>query len=256
MIKVGGFKYGTFGLREEWVEDLIKRGEEFFVNNSLGPKQLDALIYYLRDMELIDKNNRLTILFDFISKIYKINGMKDMFLWSIIWVNLCMNAILFRWWIDIPTGIYPRKVLLDMMVTSYGKQNKSVINGYLSLVGTFERTEIGRGLKQGIVIEEGNTRTVIKEENPDISPFSILYLLYRLGERYGKYSFSLSTFNEQLISPCKVFNIKDSILFSKLNALWLPEILDLCEEGERISINLNSDKNHLDIINLYIRRLA
>jgi len=256
MIKIGGFKYGTFGLREEWVEDFVKREEEFFVNNSLGPKQLDALIYYLRDMELIDKSNRLTILFDFISKIYRINGIKDMFLWSILWANLCMNAMLFRWWIDMPTGIYPRKVLLDMMETSYGKQNRSVKNGYLSLVGTFERTEIGKDLKQGVVIKEGNTRTVIKEENPDISPFSILYLLYRLGEDYEVYSFSLSMFNEQLISPCKVFNIKDSILFSKLNALWVPEIFDLYKEGEHMSINLNSDKSHLDIINLYIGRLV
>ena len=256
MIKIGGFKYSNFGLREEWVEDFIKRGEEFFISNSLGPKQLDALIYYLRDMELIDKNKRTTSLFDFISKIYKINGIKDMFLWSILWVNLCINAVLFRWWIDIPTGTYPRKVLLDMIVTSYGKQNKSVTNGYLSLVGTFEKTEIGKGLKQGVVIEEGNTRTVIKEENPDISPFSILYLLYRLGEKYRTYSFSLSAFNEQLISPCKVFNIKDSILFSNLNTLWAPEIFDLYKEGEHMSINLNSDKSHLDIINLYIGRLV
>jgi len=38
--KVRGFKYGTFGLRKEWLHQLLAKEEDFFSNNTLGPIQI------------------------------------------------------------------------------------------------------------------------------------------------------------------------------------------------------------------------
>ncbi len=255
MYKLNGFKYLTFGLREEWVENFVRNGEAFFLDNSLGPRQLDAFIYYLKDTGLIDRKKKPTSLFEDIKELYGLVGIKDMFLWSVLWANLCINAPLFRWWTDVPPGIYTRDLLIEMMSESYGKMNKSVINGYLSLVGTFERTEIGKALRQGTVVKDGNSRKVIKEENPNISPFSILYLLYKLGEIHQTYSFNLSDLDKYFVSPCKVFTVRDSILESRLNSLWLPDIFEF-DKGQISTINLNKEKGPLDILDLYIGRLS
>lgn len=252
MNKLSGFKYLTFGLREEWLEDFIKEREAFFVKNTLGPKQLEAFIQYLRDMEIIDKKNRTTILFDFISKIYEVSGISDTFLWSILWVNLCFNAPLFRWWTNISPGIYSRETIIDMMVESYGKKNRSIINGYDSLVGTLERTPIGDRLRQVRVIRNRRGRTVIKEGAIEISPFSILYSLYKVGERDKQYSIILSRGDP--LFPAKIFAIEESIVESKLNSLWLPEIFSMHKEEGVIFVNLKEDKSSLDILSMYMRR--
>ncbi len=56
-----GFKrYQTFGLRQHWLEDFLKRGEDWLRNNTLGPIQKIAMHYYLRDAELLDKKGQLT----------------------------------------------------------------------------------------------------------------------------------------------------------------------------------------------------
>jgi len=51
----GGSKYYSFGLRKEWLHQLLAKEEDFFSNNTLGPRQLDAFLYFLRDCQLIDK---------------------------------------------------------------------------------------------------------------------------------------------------------------------------------------------------------
>jgi len=55
-VKISGFKYNTFGLRQEWVYSFLTNGENFLKDNTLGPKQIEAFIYLLKDCELIDKN--------------------------------------------------------------------------------------------------------------------------------------------------------------------------------------------------------
>jgi len=50
------FKYGTFGLKENWLymflDDVITPTK----NEILGSRQYDSLIAYVQDMELINKN--------------------------------------------------------------------------------------------------------------------------------------------------------------------------------------------------------
>jgi hypothetical protein len=52
-VKLKNFKYGTFGLRKEWIDLFFRSEEKFFQNNNLGPRQYIAFIYYLRDIYLI-----------------------------------------------------------------------------------------------------------------------------------------------------------------------------------------------------------
>ena len=47
--------YGTFGLREEWLESYMIEKEEFLSGSTLGTKQKPSLKSWLKDSEIIDK---------------------------------------------------------------------------------------------------------------------------------------------------------------------------------------------------------
>ncbi|MCM8783058.1 MAG: hypothetical protein NC909_01490 [Candidatus Omnitrophica bacterium] len=95
-MRVCGSKYGTFGIRKEGMVNFLSRGKEFFESNSLGPKQIEAFVYYLRDTELIDKKLNLTELFSILKEIFKKEGGYSKVLWGVIWINLCFNSPLPR----------------------------------------------------------------------------------------------------------------------------------------------------------------
>ena len=52
---VGLYKYYTFGLREEWLNEFLSLGVTWLEDNSLGPIQIKAMIRWLIDAELIDQ---------------------------------------------------------------------------------------------------------------------------------------------------------------------------------------------------------
>ncbi|ACI18293.1 hypothetical protein [Dictyoglomus thermophilum] len=81
-MRISGFRYGTFGMRREWISSFLSRGREFFENNSLGPRQIEAFIWYLRDTELIDGKLNLTELFCILKKIFEIEGINSKVLWG------------------------------------------------------------------------------------------------------------------------------------------------------------------------------
>ena len=93
--KVRGFKYGTFGLRKEWLHQLLAKEEDFFSNNTLGPIQFKSFVYFLKDCQLIDKKKDFTQLFSILKGIFEREGIDSKIIWGIIWINLCFNSPLF-----------------------------------------------------------------------------------------------------------------------------------------------------------------
>ncbi len=113
--KVRGFKYGTFGLRKEWLHQLLAKEEDFFSNNTLGPIQFKSFVYFLKDCQLIDKKKDFTQLFSILKGIFEREGIDSKIIWGIIWINLCFNSPLFRWWANIPEGFYTRDNIIDLL---------------------------------------------------------------------------------------------------------------------------------------------
>ena len=261
MISKKGFsKYITFGFREEWFVGLLSKGERYFEENSLGPKQLVSFITYLKDCELLTKVKknktlssknklRLTKLFYKLKDIFKSEGIKSKTIWGVIWINLCFNSSLFKWWANQEKGIYPRKKLIMLMSHHLEKMNRSVIDAYVSLLNTLEKSPIGEGLKQGIVERKGRERIVVKETCSKIPPILILYNLYKLSENYDLYEINLNKIENYPKSPQKIFSLSSLKVEDLLDSFMTSNLFDISINNN--SYILNPNISSLEILDNY-----
>lgn len=211
------FKYEAFGLRKEWLYDFLNRGDSFFLSNSLGPRQIQAFIYYLRDSELIDRNKSITPLFYILRAIYFKDGAKSQILWGVIWINLCFNSALYAWWTTLQPRNYLREELLNELAFSYGKHNRSILDGFSSIRETLVKSPIGDLLGQGVINRESRiVKEILKVGCKNLSPVLILYNLYKLAEREGIYKVNLQEIEEIHLSPQKIFSISSQELEKSL----------------------------------------
>lgn len=249
-VKLKNFKYGTFGLRKEWIDLFFRTADNFFQNNNLGSKQYNAFIYYLRDTYLIDKKRNLTELYKYCK--YLFNNHNELLLWSIFWINLCFNSSIFNWWTYFKEGEYTKEQIIQNLTKSYQKFNRYLLNAYMSLVSTFERTPIGDQLKQGKVIKQGNQRIVIKEGNPDVPFQTILYNLYKFAEYYKMYSFTLKKIENIELSPQKIFAMETSKVENILKKSWNSSIFKVNFSDNEPLFILNSELTSLDVLSILI----
>lgn len=249
------FKYGTFGLKKEWIEMFLTDGESIFSKPFLGPRQKDSLFYYLKDIELINSENQINFnLFNAIEKIYKKERIESKTLWSLLFLNLCFNSPLFLWWTQLPNSKYTRNRILELMVIDYGKQNRYVTNGLMSLIGTFEYTPIGSDLKIGIITCNGRERSVKKEGGFLFDPYVILYTIYKLAERTGKHEFTIEELGKDQYGPQKMLIINDDYIRKKLLAIEGNELLEIELTDDMFLVKLNSQKSQMDVLKLYLNK--
>ena len=112
---VGGYK--TFGIRKKWLEEFFSDPEKWWVENSLGPIQLEAMRLWLIDAEIIAvKKNKEHVLTE-TGKILKEIGTSDIFTWAVIWTNLAKNSSLVSWYVsELEWGrTYSREELIDTL---------------------------------------------------------------------------------------------------------------------------------------------
>ena len=89
--------YGTFGLRDEWLNEFFISHKDFWSNNSLGKKQVPSFKNWLKDSEIIDTKGTITPLGEKLSQLYQ--DMPDV-VWEIIWINLSYNSPLIKWFVN------------------------------------------------------------------------------------------------------------------------------------------------------------
>jgi len=255
-IAVKGFKYQCFGLRQEWLYDFLKKGEPFFNDNSLGPKQIEAFIYYLRDSELIDKKKNPTHLYYIARDLYYREGGNSQTLWGIIWVNLCFNISLFTWWTTLRVGNYHREELLENLIVSYGKNNMSIKSGFSSIRETLVKSPIGELFSQGIIDRNSRiTKEILKAGCSSLSPILILYNLYKLAEKEGIYRIELQDIEEIPLSPQRIFAISTQNLErSFFKSSECEPFYRLSIEDNRNYIYLSKDLSSVGILEKYIGR--
>ncbi len=251
-MKVCGFKYATFGIRKEWMLDFLSRSKEFFENNSLGPKQIEAFVYYLRDIELIDKNLNLTELFSILKEVFKKEGFYSKVLWGVVWINLCFNSPLFNWWANIPPGKYKKEEIINLLADSYGKMNRSVISGYSSIIETLSKSPIGELLGQGIIERKGRKVSVIKNSNNDMPSILVLYNLYKFSKRKMVYKINLKEIEEDSLSPQKILSLSSSeVEESIVKSSAYESFYSIDFEDQKTNILLKEDINSIKLLKIY-----
>jgi len=243
-------RYLTFGFRQDWLEIFFHTGISVLTESSLGPKQKDALNYYLQDAELIYKK-QLTLFYNAIKPVYDKDGINSDFIWSIIWINLSFNSFLFTWWNTIPEGKYTRDKVIEILAGAYGKENRTLCNAQCSLRDTFEKSPIGYALKQGIVKQSGRARSITKEGHFDYNSLTVLYCLYKFAEKYNEYTINLNFIREKDFSPQKVLTISTDELKNNIRSLWKPQFLTIDGNNGDMIVKLNREKKALDVVGLY-----
>ena len=254
--KPGLFKYFSFGLRKDWVELFFTMKTEALCNSSLGPKQKDALYFYLKDMELIDSRQNTSQLFEHVLRIYHAEGINSLFLWSVLWNNLSYNSPIFEWWNEQSMKRYGREEMITSLVNFCGKMNHSIQIAYQSLVGTLEKTPFGSDLRQGVVQKVGAQRVVNKLGHPDLSPFALLYALVKRAERRGETEFDLTAIAADALSPQTIFALETAEVERGLRALWLPELFEWRRDDDQAArVALMPGITTQDVLAEYIERL-
>ena len=242
--KIATSKYQTFGLREEWLNSYLQDNEDWIEKNKmrLGNRQLQSMIAWLKDSELLDKEKNPSIL---------VNKMKLIFenyydaIWPVIWTNLYYNVKLVKWYCDeVKWGSsYSSKDLVQLIV-GYDSINKEKTssNAVNSLLNLFENSQIGLKYKIGMIEKLSNLRYVKKIGYEDIPSIAIAYCIYKYAEKCKRYNFKLDDFFNKKSNggPYKLFGISKEKLKSTL--------IGLQENKNIIQVDFTAN---LDNINLY-----
>ncbi len=169
--------YRTFGLRRNWLEDFLLRGEEFFQNHTLGPEQIKAFKRYLKHSELITSKGELTPLYFRVREIFERKGTPA---WLVVWFYLCKNSELFRWYV----GTFPWNVeltktqLVEKLTEQFHLRERTAKNSINALINTFKTSPLGewfgkplgrdKFLKKGTPVVDGEVmKLIVERENID-----------------------------------------------------------------------------------------
>lgn len=198
-IKVGNIsKYGTFGIREEWVSEFFSDPQVSFWlpnNNSLGNKQIPSFKAWLKDAEIIDSKNVITEFGEFCAE----NMVNDSdLIWSLIWTNISYNSELVGWYVNNIRKGQPfdraklSELAYDYFSTSFSKN--TIDYAFQALLQVFNYSPIGDILKQGVQFDK---KQLERREFSDISEIAVAYSLYKFSENIGTTSLRVEDFYDE-----------------------------------------------------------
>jgi phosphoadenosine phosphosulfate reductase len=243
-------RYATFGLRQEWLESFLDYQEEWFKENSLGPRQVSAMKNFLRDAELINEKKKLTELAKILAKLKEKNSS---LVWQVVWVNLCLNSGLFRWYSQkVSWGrTYTKKELQKELMEDTGISERTARNATNSLFGTLDKSPLGKWFGEKIT-----KNTYVKKglENPNL--FAVAYSLYKLLEREGIERLTVEDLYTSLESgPYKHFGLSRRSLEKILRSLKDEKLLSVDLVADLDNIFLYPELNSLKVLEVVLRRL-
>lgn len=173
-------------------------------------------------------------------------------LWSLLWVNLCFNSSLFRWYCQLPCREYTREECIALLADLHGKRNRSVINAYTVLVGTLEKTPFGTDLRLGEIRKEGATRRIFKRGGYPFPPAIVLYALYKYAERAGCNHISLEKIAASPFSPHRLLAVEADAVKRSLLSAFAPDLFTVNMQDDALVFALNSEKTSLDVLTALI----
>jgi len=181
--------YQHFGMRQKWLDEFLTQPTSWWHENSLGPRQFDAMRTWLVDAEL-SASNQIT---DLGRLLQRLGGAGSLLAWAVVWCNLVRNSTLVNWYVrQVPwQRSYSRVELVEMLPGHLSTSTRE--NAVRALVGLLRDTPIGSELGLGYIeIEGGNTKSITKQGARQVPPLAVLYSLYRYAELLQRYDLSLS----------------------------------------------------------------
>jgi phosphoadenosine phosphosulfate reductase len=213
--KINLDRYSTFGLREEWLVNYFRSPNEWKIG--LGSKQIPAFRRWLTEAQLIE-NNKPSSLFDLI---------KDQsieFIWAILWINLCRNSPIAKWYSNLEFKLWERNKLNDHIFSLYPQYAEGTLrNPINALLNTFDNSKyLSDKIKIGLLIKRGrNVQSIDKVGSNEIHPVALLYCLYQYAEKNEYYDFTLSELyrEDAELTPYRIFGIEKQALADILRGL-------------------------------------
>lgn len=256
-------RYSTFGLREEWLTTFFDLMNEWFDGyGGLGPKQIPAMINWLREARLVDlKDKKVTHLAEILKPIYSKNSL---LVWQIIWINLSFHSTIVNWFITNVKNdnAYEKIELVELIKDDFPTLKEATLRNPIdALVNTFANSPLGAldrmddsKLKIGVLTKKGNAvKKIEKCETNQISSIAIAYLLYKNAEQNNMYELTVSDIYERgCIGACNVFNLSCDAFLNSLRGLELKEILSADLQGGLENIHLISEYTAMDILEILL----
>jgi len=243
-------RYNTFGLRQSWLETFLSKLNNWKTSLTLGNKQVSALKRFLIDAQLITKKEEPTKLAEILSELRK----KDnKLVWQIVWINLCINSPLFRWYVDNIKWeeVWNKKEAAEKL-QELGIKERTAKNAINSLAQTFfyKNTEyylgtlFGKRLKKDVFLKRG-----IKEES-ETNKFVIGYALYKLKEIRGIKGLTVSELYTEGYNagPYHWLGISEELLKKAIRGLEDSKLLSADLVADLDNIHLYDEVNSLTIL--------
>ncbi|MDH7578463.1 MAG: phosphoadenosine phosphosulfate reductase family protein, partial [Bacillota bacterium] len=210
-------RYKQFGMRKEWLDDYLRNPENWWRRNllrnqedsssegkQLGPKQFEAMQKWLRDAELVEERR----LAPFGKRLQRV-GAEHLLTWAAIWTNWAHNSVLVNWYVHhVGWGTtWSKKGLISLMPEDLSERTRD--NAADALIGLLKETPLGERLGLGVMEMKGRqVLSVTKRGWVDPDPLALLYSLYKLAEKLGRYNFTIREFLEEPVEgPCLLFGI-------------------------------------------------
>lgn len=180
--------YGTFGMRNEWLSEFFSDPETFWSDNPLGSKQVPSFKAWLKDAEIITANGVLTPLGSILKELYIDT---PSLVWSIIWINLCYNSTLVKWFIaHIKSGErYSKALLKSLYEEEYNQGMTTFAYSLDALYNTFVASPIGEEFMQKQDLSKTES---IRGKFEELSEEATLYSLYKFAQSKHLLSFRVS----------------------------------------------------------------
>ena len=242
-------RYYTFGLRKPWLEGFLEGGRDWFINNTLGPEQKKAMNNYLLDSELIDRKKNPTELFELLSKLFY----KDRdTVWQVVWVNLCINSDLFRWYVqNIPWGKKWTKDELVNLLERFGVKERTAKNAINSLTNTFENSPFGEWFTK-----KENKKEFFKLGSDEITIWALGYALYKLKDlKKWKGTSVKEIFSLNDYGPYVWFGISKESFTKKLLSLKDRKIIDAELVADLDNIHFYEDITPLEVLKIALKNV-
>ncbi|MFC2070991.1 phosphoadenosine phosphosulfate reductase family protein [Chloroflexota bacterium] len=239
--------------KTEWLKEFFERQTSYLENNTLGRVQKPFYKRFLKDAELIKKNEATT--FTKLGSLLKWDT--DVFL-GLIFINLVANNPQIEWYIkEMDIGRIYRRSEIENSLTSIG-QSKDNISSIINAFRRLTETPFGTMLRFGYVTDEGDfARSKCTVTDPRV----VLYGLFKFAEQCNDYKeFTLHTLlNDSIdrngVSPTRIFGLdreEMTPLLIGLSAKY-PEFITSSFTHDLEKITLAGDKTSPDVLDLFRR---
>lgn len=259
-------KYSTFGMRDEWVASFFDQMDEWFDGYAnLGPKQIPAMLNWLREAELVaGKEKKVTDLAKLLKPLYASN---PMIVWQIIWINLSFNSAIANWYVNTAKSEakYSKQELLELLKEEYpALKGATLKNPIDALVNMFCNSPLGTtdayddsSLCVGLMEKKGvQVKNVRKYGTSKISSAAVAYILYKNAEVNDMYELTVSDIYEKgYMGVYNVFNMDSDNFLNALRGLTNYEILSADLLGGLENIHLANEFSSYEVLGRMIKRM-